>query len=101
MTLHNYQVFPAAAGGVNIWYKLPTTRQTGLLATYNITTHTVPEDGGWVTHRRLTCATLTVNMRESGSVATMRTMEASVIRTEHSPTLVSQPASQYPPMHTL
>ena len=71
--------------------------------TYNVqhTTQTVPEDRGWVTHRRPTCATLTVNMRESGSVATMRTMEASVIRTEHSPTLVSQPASQYPPMHTL
>ena len=88
-------MFPAAAGGVNIWYKLPTTRPAELLTTYNITTQTVQEDdGGWVTHRRPTCATLTVNMRESGSVATMRTMEASVIRTEHSPTLVSQPASQ-------
>ena len=91
-------MFPAAASGVNIWYKLPTTRQAGYL---QHTTQTVPEDRGWVTHRRPTCATLTVNMRESGSVATMRTMEASVIRTEHSPTLVSQPASQYPPMHTL
>ena len=31
VTIHNYQVFPAAAGGVNIWYKLPTTRQAGYL----------------------------------------------------------------------
>ena len=36
VTIHNYRVFPAAAGGVNIWYKLPTTRQAGLLTTYNI-----------------------------------------------------------------
>ena len=37
-------MFPAAAGGVNIWYKLPTTRRQGYL---QHTTYNPDCPGGW------------------------------------------------------